>query len=252
MRIGRFSYKGQVFTGQLGDDGIVYPLTGEIYKEIRTANYGYPLDEVKVLAPCTPGKIICVGLNYRDHAEEFGLPVPDEPVLFMKPSTTVIGPGEAIVLPPQSRQVDFEGELAVVIRHRARNISPEEAPLYILGYTPANDVTARDLQKKDGQWTRAKSFDTFCPLGPYIVTDIDPGGLTVSTYLNGVLKQYSSTANFIFDVPTLVSFISGVMTLMPGDVILTGTSGGVGKMVDGDKVEIDIENVGRLMNPVIE
>ncbi|MBO8137772.1 MAG: fumarylacetoacetate hydrolase family protein [Desulfotomaculum sp.] len=252
MRIGRFSYKEQVFTGNLSDDGKVYPLTGEIYRDIKTAPYGYPLEEVKVLAPCRPSKIVCVGLNYRDHAEELGLPVPDEPVLFLKPPTTVIGPGEAVVIPPQSKQVDFEGELAVVIRYRAKDITAEEAPYYILGYTPANDVTARDLQKKDGQWTRAKSFDTFCPLGPYIVTNVDPNNLTINTYLNGVLKQHVSTSSFIFNVYTLVSFISKVMTLLPGDVILTGTPAGVGTMLDGDKVEVEIENVGRLANPVIE
>lgn len=252
MRIGRFSYNEQVFTGELGDDEVVYPLTGELYGEIKSAGDGYPLDEVKVLAPCKPSKIICVGLNYRDHAEELKMRIPEEPVLFLKPSTSVIGPGEAVVIPPQSKQVDFEGELAVVIKHRAKSITAEEASSVILGYTNANDVTARDLQKKDIQWNRAKSFDTFCPLGPYIVTDVDPSGLTISTYLNKVLKQHSTTSNMIFNVPTLISFISNVMTLLPGDVVLTGTTSGIGTMKDGDKVEVDIENVGRLTNPVIE
>lgn len=253
MRIGRFSHKGQVFFGHLDDDGKVYPLEGEIYREIKPLkNQVYLLEELKVLAPCRPRKIICVGLNYKDHAEEFGLPIPDEPVLFMKPPTAVVGPGEPIVMPPQSKQVEYEGELAVVIKHRAKNVMPQEAPAIIMGYTCANDVTARDLQKKDGQWVRSKSFDTFCPLGPYIVTGIDPNNLKVDAYLNGVLKQHTRTAYFIFDVFTLVSFISKVMTLQPGDVILTGTSSGVGAMSDGDKVEIVIENVGRLTNPVIE
>lgn len=252
MRIGRFSYRGQLFTGHLGDDGMVYPLVGDIYKDFKLADGGYPLAEVKVFAPCKPSKIICVGLNYRDHAEEFGLPVPGEPVLFLKAPTSVIGPGEAIVLPDQSNHVEYEGELALVMKRHAKNISPREAPGFILGYTCANDVTARDLQKKDSQWARAKSFDTFCPIGPYIVTDIDPSNLKVEVFLNGVLKQHTSTAQLIFNVPKLVSFISQVMTLLPGDVILTGTSSGVGSMQDGDKVDVLIENVGRLTNPVIK
>ncbi|MEG6617599.1 fumarylacetoacetate hydrolase family protein [Peptococcaceae bacterium 1198_IL3148] len=252
MRIGRFSYKGQLFSGLLGNDDLVYPLIGDVFKEIKPANYGYPLQDVKVLAPCKPSKIVCVGLNYRDHAEEFGLPVPDEPVIFLKPSTAVIGPCEAIVLPPQSKQVDYEGELAVVIKKRAKNITPVEAPSYIMGYTCANDVTARDLQKKDQQWIRAKSFDTFCPIGPYIVTDADPSALSVEVFLNGVLKQHTNTKYLIFNVSELISFISKVMTLLPGDVVLTGTSSGVGAMVDGDKIEVTIENIGKLLNPVIK
>ncbi|WP_031515804.1 fumarylacetoacetate hydrolase family protein [Desulfofalx alkaliphila] len=252
MRIGRFSHKGQVFTGQVGEDDKVYPLVGEIYGELKTVAKGYLMEEVKVLAPCRPSKIICVGLNYSDHAEELNLSIPKEPIIFMKPPTAVVGPGEAIIKPPESERVDYEGELAVVMRHHAKNITPEEAADYILGYTCANDVTARDLQQKDGQWTRAKSFDTFCPLGPYIVTDVDTSNLNIEVYLNGVLKQHTSTKYLIFDIPTLVSFISKVMTLLPGDVILTGTSSGIGPMVDGDKIEVFIEKVGRLTNPVIE
>jgi 2-keto-4-pentenoate hydratase/2-oxohepta-3-ene-1,7-dioic acid hydratase in catechol pathway len=252
LRIGRFSYKGQLFSGLVGEDSLVYPLIGDVFKEIKQANYGYPLQEVKVLAPCMPSKIVCVGLNYRDHAEEFGLPVPKEPVIFLKPPTAVIGPCDAIILPPQSKQVDYEGELAVVIKKRAKNITPAEAASNIMGYTCANDVTARDLQKKDGQWVRAKSFDTFCPIGPYIVTDVDPSNLSVQVCLNGVLKQHTSTKYLIFSVPELVSFISRIMTLLPGDVILTGTSSGVGPMVDGDKIEVVIENVGKLLNPIIK
>lgn len=252
MRIGRFSYRGQSFTGCLGDDCIVYPLIGDVFKEFKQADRGYPLSEVKIFAPCKPSKIICVGLNYRDHAEEFGLAVPEQPLLFLKAPTTIIGPDEAIILPPHSQQVEYEGELALVIKRHAKNISPEEAAGCILGYTCANDVTARDLQRADGQWTRSKSFDTFCPIGPYIVTDIDPSCLTVEVFLNGVLKQHTSTTHFIFSIPELVSFISNVMTLLPGDIILTGTSSGVGPMSDGDKISVVIERVGKLINPVIK
>ncbi|MCD5406554.1 MAG: fumarylacetoacetate hydrolase family protein [Desulfotomaculum sp.] len=251
MRTGRFLDQERIFTGQLADDGLVYPLVGDIYGQFQLAEQDYSLEKLQILAPCQPSKIICVGLNYRDHAQEFGLPVPEEPLLFMKPSTAVIGTGQPVILPPQSKQVDYEGELAVVIKRCAKNITSAEAPAYILGYTCANDVTARDLQKKDGQWVRAKSFDTFCPLGPYIVSDIEPGNLTVAVYQNNILKQHTSTGNFIFEVPVLVSFISRIMTLLPGDVILTGTSSGVGAMTVGDEIKIKIENIGDLVNPVI-
>jgi len=208
------------------------------------------LDEITLLPPVLPGKVICVGLNYRDHAEEMKLAIPDEPVLFMKPPSAVIGPGAPIICPAGSRQIDYEAELAVVMGRTARNVTEEEAPRCVLGYTCANDVTARDLQAKDGQWTRAKSFDTFLPLGPYLVTDADPANLAVSLYLNGERKQCSSTARLIFNVPRLVSFISAIMTLEPGDVILTGTPSGVGRLRPGDTVEVVIEGVGRLANPV--
>ncbi len=251
MRIGRFSYQGQVFYGQVTEDNLVYQIFGDIYREFETAKQPYALTDLMLLSPLMPSKIIAVGLNLREHVKEFALTVPDEPLLFMKAPTTVIGPNEAIVLPPESKQVDFEGELAVVIGRRAKNISVEDAPSVILGYTCANDVTARDLQQKDGQWFRAKSYDTFCPLGPYVVTDIDPHSLTVSVYLNGVLKQHFSTASFIFDVPTLVAYISNIMTLLPGDVILTGTSSGVQPMTDGSIVEVEISQIGCLKNHVI-
>jgi 2-keto-4-pentenoate hydratase/2-oxohepta-3-ene-1,7-dioic acid hydratase in catechol pathway len=194
---------------------------------------------------------VAVGLNYRDHARELGLAVPEVPVLFLKPPTTVIGPGEAIRYPTMSSQVDYEAELGVVIRDRVRNVRPEEALGHVLGYTCANDVTARDLQKKDGQWTRAKSFDTFCPVGPWIETDLDPDDLLIESYQNGERRQSSRTAQFIFKVNVLVSFISEIMTLEAGDLIITGTPAGVGPMKPGDEIEVRIEGIGSLKNTVI-
>lgn len=212
--------------------------------------YSYNLEEVKLLPPCLPTKAICVGLNYRDHIEEMEDKEPEEPTLFIKPSTAVIGPDDFIVIPKMSERVDYEGELAVVIGKRAKNVSEKDALDYVLGYTIANDVTARDLQAKDGQWTRAKSFDTFLPIGPWIVTDLDPSSLDIITYVNDEVKQKSNTRHLIFGVPKLVSFISHIMTLNPGDVILTGTPSGVGPLKPGDVVTIEIEGIGKLTNRV--
>ncbi len=206
---------------------------------------------VKLLPPCNPSKIVAAGLNYRDHAREMGMAIPDEPVIFLKPPTTVIGPGEPIPYPAASRHVDYEAELGVVIRDRIRGITSAEAAGNILGYTCANDVTARDLQKKDGQWTRAKSFDGFCPVGPWIETEIDPGDLPVQSYLNGALRQSSRTSQLIFNVFDLVSFISGIMTLEPGDLIITGTPSGIGPLQPGDEIEVRIEGIGSLKNNII-
>ncbi len=211
----------------------------------------HPLSEVRLLAPCMPSKVIAVGLNYRDHAEELGLPVPDEPVIFLKPPTTVIGPADAIECPPMSTQVDYEAELGVVVRDRTRRIRPDEAKDHILGYTCANDVTARDLQNKDMQWTRAKSFDTFCPVGPWIETDLDPADVLIESYLNGERRQSSRTSRFIFGIDQIVSFISHVMTLEPGDLIITGTPSGIGTLKPGDRIEVRIEGIGSLINPVV-
>lgn len=201
-------------------------------------------------APVCVGKAVCVGLNYRSHIEEMGDKLPEEPTLFMKPRSAVIGPSETILLPPQSSHVDYEGELAVVIKDRTYNVTQKEAANHIMGYTVANDVTARDLQSKDGQWTRAKSFNTFLPLGPWIETDIDPSNLNIRTFVNGQLKQEGNTRDLIFDVFYLVSFISQIMTLDEGDVILTGTPAGVGPIADGDEVAVEIEGIGRLVNSV--
>ncbi|MBU0672495.1 MAG: fumarylacetoacetate hydrolase family protein [Candidatus Margulisbacteria bacterium] len=197
-----------------------------------------------------PSKIICVGLNYRDHAKELNEPIPESPVLFMKPISALIFNHDPIVYPEQTQNLHYEAELAIVIKDRIKNISEKDARSHILGFTCANDVTARDLQKADGQWTRAKSFDTFCPLGPKIVSDIDPDNLDIKLYLNGEVKQSSNTSNMIFRVDYLVSFISQVMTLEPQDVILTGTPPGVGPMNVGDVVEVEIKGIGKLSNKV--
>lgn len=211
-----------------------------------------PVQQVELLAPCQPSKIVAVGLNYRAHAAESGHPVPAEPVLFMKPPSAVIGPGAAIVYPAQlSQRVDYEAELAVVIGRRARHVPREEAFDYVLGYTCANDVTARDLQQRDGQWTRAKSFDTFCPLGPWIVPDLEVADVAIRCRLNGMLCQDGRTADMLFPVDELIAFVSAVMTLEPGDVILTGTPAGIGPLQPGDQVTVEIEGIGNLSNRVV-
>lgn len=212
----------------------------------------FALDSLRLLAPCTPSKVVCLGLNYRGHAAEVGLPLPKRPLIFIKPSTAVIGPGEPIVHPPQSRRVDYEAELGVVIGRRAYRVREEEALEYVLGYTCANDITARDLQPKEGQWTYAKSFDTFCPLGPVIETGInDPENLRVQGLLNGEPVQEGSTADHIFPVARLIAYISACMTLLPGDVIMTGTPAGIGPMKAGDLFEVVIEGIGRLANRLV-
>jgi 2-keto-4-pentenoate hydratase/2-oxohepta-3-ene-1,7-dioic acid hydratase in catechol pathway len=225
-------------------------IEGSPFSDFRREPAGRPLSAVQLLAPIVPGKIICVGRNYAAHAAERGAEVPVLPLLFSKPPSAVIGPGEPILLPPQSEQVGHEAELAVVIGQRARWVSPEEAPGYILGYTAANDVTARDLQQADGQWTRAKGFDTFCPLGPWIDTHLDPSDLLVTCHVNGQLRQMASTRDLIFAVPQLLAFVSSIMTLEPGDVLLTGTPSGVGPLTAGDEVRVEIEGLGALSNPV--
>lgn len=197
-----------------------------------------------------PTKIVAVGLNYRDHAKELGMDVPKEPCIFLKPPTAVIGSGQPIIYPKESQQVDYEAELAVVIKKKAYKIPQESVGEYILGYTCANDITARDLQRLDSQWTRAKSFNTFCPLGPLITDQIDPNNVGLKLWVNNGLKQAGHTRDFIFNVYLLVSFISHIMTLLPEDVILTGTPAGVGPLKIGDKVEVEIEGIGRLINTV--
>lgn len=197
-----------------------------------------------------PTKIIAVGLNYLEHGKELNMDIPDHPIIFMKPTTSVIGNGDRIILPPQTIELNYEGELVVVIKEKAKNVSKDEAHHFIEGYTCGNDVTARDLQRIDGQWTRSKSFDTFCPLGPRVVSDINPKHLSIITRVNGVERQNSNTKYMIFDVFELVSFISEIMTLLPGDVVLTGTPSGVGAIEIGDSVEIEIEGIGVLKNTV--
>lgn len=212
-----------------------------------------PLDRAQLLAPVVPRKLVCIGRNYREHAAELGNEVPKEPLLFLKAPTAVIAPGEAIRIPALSQRVDFEGELAVVIGQRATRLgASEDVRRYIRGYTIVNDVTARDLQKSDGQWSRGKGFDTFCPMGPLVTDEIDPAtGLTVETRLNGEVKQHGTTADLIFDIPALLRHITAAMTLLPGDVIPTGTPAGVAPMKSGDRVEVIVEGIGTLANPVI-
>jgi 2-keto-4-pentenoate hydratase/2-oxohepta-3-ene-1,7-dioic acid hydratase in catechol pathway len=208
-------------------------------------------EDARLLAPVIPTKVVGVGRNYADHAEELGNPIPETPRLFIKPPTSVIGPLASIKLPAQSSEVHHEAELAVVMGKVTRRVAIEDVGAHILGYTAANDVTARDLQREDVQWTRAKGFDTFCPLGPAIDTELDPQeGLSLTARVNGELRQAGSTSDLIFGVGELISFISSVMTLLPGDVVITGTPAGVGPIVDGDRVEVEIEGIGVLVNPV--
>lgn len=225
-------------------------IKGHPFADIELTGVSFDLDEVKILSPVLPSKVVCVGKNYADHAKELGGEVPAEPVIFLKPSTTVIGENDPILLPSQSSNVHHEAELAVVISHLCKNVEVSRAHEVILGYTVANDVTARDLQEKDGQWTRAKSFDTFCPLGPWIETQIDPTNLDISCEVNGEVKQAGNTSDMVRSAHEMVSWISKVMTLLPGDVILTGTPAGVGPIVNGDVVEVTIAGVGTLANPV--
>ena len=211
----------------------------------------YGLDEVRLLAPCLPSKMVCLGLNYRSHAEETKLPIPSVPLIFLKPSTAVIGPDEKIVLPRLSQRVDYEGELGVVIGSRVKDVPQDRAKDYVLGYTCVNDVSERHAQVEDGQWTRAKGYDTFAPVGPWIETEIVADDLKIETCLNGELRQSARTSDLIFGVAELISFISGVMTLLPGDVIATGTPSGIDRMNPGDVVEVCIEKIGTLRNFVV-
>jgi 2-keto-4-pentenoate hydratase/2-oxohepta-3-ene-1,7-dioic acid hydratase in catechol pathway len=256
MKIMHFNTGGTVWHGVLEVNNLI-PLHDSgsdengIFSDLNLVRkQSYKLQEVEVLPPVWPSKIIAVGINYRDHAEEFGHDIPSEPVIFMKPATSVIGHGDDIIYPPSAGRVDYEAEIAAVVKKRARNVAEKDAPDFILGYTCLNDVTARDLQRKDGQWTRAKSFDTFCPIGPCIETDIDPNNLRVQSRLNGETRQDSNTKHFIFPMFRLFSFISHVMTLLPGDIITTGTPSGVGAMTPGDVVEIEVEGIGTLRNTV--
>ncbi len=251
MRIVRFTHGLKTEYGIIYEDA-VQGVSGNPFGEIKPVSAYYPLTEVRLLAPCLPSKVVALGVNYHSHGEEMNSNIPTEPLLFIKPSTAVIGPEAKIVYPPSSARVDYEGELGVVIKTETKNITEKEAPQHILGYTCVNDVTARDLQSKDKQWTRAKSFDTFCPIGPWIETEISPHDLEVETYLNGVIRQKARTSQLIFKVYETVSFISKVMTLLPGDVIATGTTSGIGPMQPGDTVEVKIEGIGILKNYVIK
>ena len=258
MRICRF-IASRIPTPRFGlveDDDRVLPLaeseTIESFPNPRTEE-PISFSEVKLLAPVAPSKIVCVGRNYKEHAAELGNKIPDEPLLFLKAPSAIIASGDCIVRPPESRQVEHEGELGVVIGKRAGKLSEDEDPLsYVLGYTCVNDVTARDLQRKDVQFTRAKSFNTFCPVGPFIVDGLDPLNLVVTTRVNGAVKQNGRTADMAFSVPFLIKYIANIMTLYPGDLIATGTPAGVSPMKDGDVVEVEIEGIGILRNPVCD
>ena len=252
MKIARFSHGGALSYGIL-DDGDLVVLAGDpMFAGFDTTGERVPLADAALLAPSIPrSKVVAVGKNYRDHAAEMGGDAPEAPLLFLKPNTSVIGPEDAIVLPPQSQQVDHEGELAVVIGSIAKNVPAADADQVIFGYTAANDVTARDLQKTDGQWARAKGFDTFCPLGPIIETDFDASDAAITVRVGGDIRQQGTTADMVHSVADIVAYASSVFTLLPGDVILTGTPAGVGPIVAGERVEVEIEGIGVLGNPVV-
>ena len=251
MQIVRFKAGGKTRYGALAGSTVV-EYTGTPFTLFRRGRRRYSLKHTVLLAPVLPTKIVAVGLNYRDHAKEMGLRIPDEPRIFLKPTTALVGPDDPIVYPPQSRRVDHEAELAIVMKRRCRNVSAARAREYVLGYTCLNDVTARDLQERDGMPSRAKAFDTFCPIGPCVATDIDPNAVTIEAYVNGEIRQSSSTKELIFPVEELVARVSEVMTLLPGDVIATGTPPGVGPLRPGDRVEVRIEGIGSLRNPVVK
>ena len=232
----------------LGDQ--VGEIAGNIFGRYRRKEAETPLAQVRLIAPCEPGKIICVGRNYVEHARELGNEVPKVPLIFLKPPSSILSNGETIILPSQSAQVEHEGELVAVIGKRGRHVTAQSAKKHILGYTIGNDVTARDLQKTDDQWTRAKGFDTFCPFGPWIDTDFDPADAVVTCRVNGQMPQMASTRDMVFNVPTLIAYISSVMTLEPGDLIFTGTPAGVGELKNGDEVVVEIEGLGVLKNSV--
>jgi 2-keto-4-pentenoate hydratase/2-oxohepta-3-ene-1,7-dioic acid hydratase in catechol pathway len=255
MRIIRYRQKeGPIQFGWILDEpggALVGPIEGSIFGGFRRLEAELPLEKIRLLPPVLPGKIVCIGRNYAAHAKEHNADIPIVPLIFLKPPSALIGPGEAIRLPPQSTQVEHEAELVIVIGKKARWITPEAALDYVLGYTAGNDVTARDLQNVDGQWTRAKGFDTFCPIGPWIETKFDPSDSVISCYVNDEMRQMSSTRDMIFTVRQLIAFITSVMTLEPGDLIMSGTPSGVGPLQDGDTVEVTIEGLGSLRNPVI-
>jgi len=252
----RYERNGKVKHGwMVEEDRKVRVIEGDIYK-VQTAKpimtgLELSLDEIALKAPSAPSKVVCIGVNYRDHASEMDIDLPKEPLMFLKPSTTVVGPGEPIVYPKLTQNLHYEGELAVVMKKEAKQVRAEDAEDYMLGFTCALDVTARDLQMSDGQWARAKGFDTFCPLGPAIAAKLDYQNLRIVTKVNGEVRQDANTSQMIFTVPQLVEAVSAVMTLLPGDVILTGTPSGVGELKPGDEVSVAIEGIGTLANRVV-
>jgi len=250
MLIVRFQKDDSTYFGHLDGDRVGL-INGGSFGEFVRGPLQWPLDEVKLLPPCQPSKIIAIGHNFADRVREMGIPAPELPAMFFKAPSAIIGQGDAIRLPPQSQHVEHGAELGIVIGRQARWLTPETAPRHILGYTCANDVIALDLARQDGAWTRGSSFDTFCPLGPAIATSLDPTELIITCSVNGVTQQMSSTHDLIFSVPQLVAYVSSVMTLLPGDLILSGSPAGAGPIVAGDVVEVEIEGIGKLSNPVL-
>jgi 2-keto-4-pentenoate hydratase/2-oxohepta-3-ene-1,7-dioic acid hydratase in catechol pathway len=251
MKYARAAWNGRIISGFIEGDEIVVLCCDRIENpDAKPTGERVKLKEVKLLAPCVPTKVVAIGVNYNDHAGEMGHELPEEPILFLKPVTSVIGPEGEIICPPQSHRVDFEAECAFVVGKAGKDVKAQDAAQYIFGYTCCNDVTARDLQKKDGQWTRAKGFDTFCPLGPWIETELDAGKVSVESRLNGAVMQSSNTKNLIFGMGKLLEFVSSVMTLLPGDVVTTGTPAGIAPMRPGDVIEIEVGGIGILKNIV--
>ncbi|HEV8374125.1 MAG TPA: fumarylacetoacetate hydrolase family protein [Actinomycetota bacterium] len=250
MRIVRYSREGQVGFGILEGETIA-ALSPHPFAAFEYTGERFPTGEVRLLAPVLPTKVVAVGRNYAEHAREMGGEVPDDPVIFLKPSTAVIGPGDPIVHPGWVGRVDYEGELAVIVGKLARRLDEADAIQAVLGFSCANDVTARDLQRADGQWARAKGFDSFCPLGPWIETDLDSSDLALRTLVNGEPRQQARTSQLERGVASLMAFVSRVMTLLPGDVLLTGTPAGVGPLEVGDRVEVEIDGIGVLANQVV-
>ena len=250
MKFVRFK-QGEVVSYGVLEDNDIKIIEGDLFSVYTVTNRKVSIDSVELLAPCQPSKAVCIGLNYHDHASEMKLELPKNPLIFLKPSSSLTHPGATIEYPSISNNLHYEAEMAIVIGKTARKVPPEKANDYIFGYTCANDVTARDIQMADGQWTRGKSFDTFLPLGPCIVTDIDPHNMDIKLYLNDEIKQSSNTCQLIFKVPEIIAYVSQVMTLYPGDVIITGTPSGVGPMNVGDTVAVELSGVGKLVNKVI-
>ena len=250
MRLIRYRFGDRISTGVLENETI-RTLRGTFFEDPVFTGEEVPLADVRVLAPVLPSKAVCVGKNYAAHAAEFGGEVPEEPLLFLKPSTAIIGPGDPIQLLPISHRVDYEGELAIVIGRLTRRVDPEQAARSILGYTCANDVTLRDIQGRDEQWARAKGFDGSCPLGPWIETDLDPSDVLLETRVNGEIRQSARTTEMVFGPIALIAYIATFMTLLPGDVVLTGTPEGVGRLEPDDRVEVEIGGLGVLANPVV-
>ena len=251
MRFVRFQQKNEAPRFGWLHENKIGEIEGDLFGAYKRLKAEIPLKDARLLAPSTPSKIVCVGRNYVEHAHELGNEVPKSPLIFLKPPSTVIASGETILLPPQSAQVEHEAELVVVIGKRGRNVTVESARDYVLGYTIGNDVTARDLQKSDGQWTRAKGFDTFCAFGPWIDTDFNPADALITCRVNGQMRQLASTRDMVFSVGVLIAYISSVMTLEPGDLIFTGTPSGVSQLKAGDTVEVEIDGLGVLSNPAL-